>query len=56
MRNRRVYATEDNDLSIIYTLNDLIMGTISDSDAATASIKVQISDRPIRSEALLKLS
>ena len=44
MRNRRVYATEDNDLSIIYTLNDLIMGTISDSDAATATIKVQISD------------
>lgn len=44
MRNRRVYATEDNDLSIIYTLNDMIMGTISDTDAPTVNIKVQISD------------
>ena len=30
MKNYRVYATEDNDLSILYTLNDNAMGSILD--------------------------
>ncbi|WP_426349779.1 CehA/McbA family metallohydrolase [Alloiococcus sp. CFN-8] len=46
MRNMRIYATEDNDLSIYYTLNDNIMGTILPEGAvgATAKIKVDLKD------------
>ncbi len=33
MRNYRVYATEDNDLQIYYTLNDNVMGSILDLDS-----------------------
>ena len=46
LRNRRVYATEDNDLSILYTMNGALMGSIlSGSDVgATAEISVTISD------------
>lgn len=41
MANRRVYATEDSDLSIVYRLNGQIMGSIiraADSLTVTASI------------------
>ncbi|MCD7760771.1 MAG: CehA/McbA family metallohydrolase, partial [Clostridiales bacterium] len=46
MRNYRVYATEDNDLSIYYTLDGNIMGTIlSESDVDdTVTLSVKISD------------
>lgn len=46
MRNYRVYATEDNDLSILYTLDDNIMGTIMDkSDVGdNVTLKVALTD------------
>lgn len=46
MRNYRVYATEDNDLNIYYTLDNYIMGTILDEDAVgdNVNIKAEISD------------
>lgn len=46
MRNYRVYATEDNDLSIYYTLDNYVMGTILDKDAVgdTVNIKAEIKD------------
>ncbi|MBQ8489600.1 MAG: CehA/McbA family metallohydrolase [Pseudobutyrivibrio sp.] len=46
MRNYRIYATEDNDLSIYYTLNSYIMGTILEKDAVddTVEIKADIKD------------
>ncbi|MCD8147796.1 MAG: CehA/McbA family metallohydrolase, partial [Clostridiales bacterium] len=46
MRNYRVYATEDNDLSIYYTLDGNIMGTIlSESDVDdTVTLSVKLSD------------
>lgn len=46
MRNYRVYATEDNDLSIMYTLDDNIMGTIMDkSDVGDdVTLKVALTD------------
>lgn len=46
MRNYRVYATEDNDLSIMYTLDDNIMGSIlekSDVDDVS-NIQVVLND------------
>jgi hypothetical protein len=44
MRNMRVYATEDNDLEIQYTLNDEIMGTILDTTPDSVNIKVKVKD------------
>ena len=46
MRNYRVYATEDNDLSIFYTLNGNVMGSILDKEAVgdTVNIKADIKD------------
>lgn len=46
MRNCRVYATEDNDLSIYYTLNDYIMGSVLDKDLVgdKVTIKVDLKD------------
>lgn len=44
MRDRRVYATEDQDLNISYTLNDEVMGTILDSNPDKAMIQVDLSD------------
>lgn len=43
MKNYRVYATEDNDLSILYTLNDNAMGSILD-DQDDIDIEVSLSD------------
>ena len=40
----RVYATEDNDLSIYYTLNGEIMGTVLDETPSEVNIKVKTSD------------
>ena len=46
MRNYRVYATEDNDLGIYYTLNGYIMGTILEpSDVGdTVALSVELAD------------
>ena len=43
MKNYRVYATEDNDLSILYSLNGNAMGSILD-DQESVNIEVSISD------------
>ena len=44
IRNMRVYATEDNDLKIYYTLNGVEMGTILDMMPEEVNIKVKTSD------------
>ncbi|ROR31871.1 chitobiase/beta-hexosaminidase-like protein [Mobilisporobacter senegalensis] len=44
MRNRRTYATEDNDLKVYYTLNDEVMGTILNQEPETVDISVDIED------------
>ncbi len=46
MRNYRIYATEDNDLSIYYTLDGNIMGTILEKDDVgdTVELKANIND------------
>jgi len=46
MRNNRVYATEDNDLSIYYTLDGYEMGTVlEDGDTGeTVHLKAELSD------------
>ena len=46
MRNYRIYATEDNDLSVYYTLDNNIMGTILEKDAVgdTVELKAEIKD------------
>ena len=43
MKNYRVYATEDNDLSILYSLNGNAMGSILD-EQDEINIKAEISD------------
>ncbi len=42
MRNYRIYATEDNDLSIYYTLDDYIMGTILEEDQVGDNVNIQV--------------
>lgn len=44
MRNRRMYATEDNNLQIKYTLNGSVMGTILSQRPDNADIKVSLND------------
>lgn len=44
MRNMRIYATEDNDLNVQYTLNGEIMGTIMKSTPTKADISIKVSD------------
>lgn len=44
LRNMRAYATEDNNLSIQYTLNDEIMGTILEETPDSVNIAVSLSD------------
>lgn len=44
LRNMRVYATEDNDLQIQYTLNGETMGTIMSTTPDTVGIKVDLRD------------
>ena len=46
MRNYRIYATEDNDLSVYYTLDNNIMGSILEKDAVgdNVEIKAEIKD------------
>lgn len=46
MRNYRIYATEDNDLSIYYTLDSYIMGTSLDKDLVgdEVTLKVDLTD------------
>ena len=46
MRNYRIYATEDNDLNIYYTLDGYIMGTQLEQDQVgdTVELQVELSD------------
>lgn len=44
IRNRRVYATEDQNLRINYTLNDEVMGTICNTKPNKVNIKVNAED------------
>ncbi|RKM54713.1 hypothetical protein D6853_12810 [Butyrivibrio sp. X503] len=41
MRNYRIYATEDNDLSIYYTLDGNVMGSILDKDAVGDMVEIK---------------
>jgi hypothetical protein len=54
MRNMRIYATEDNNLRIKYTLNGEAMGTIFDEKPASVNIKIDLEDP--NNEALGKVS
>jgi hypothetical protein len=53
LKNYRVYATEDNDLSILYSLNGNAMGSILD-DQETVNIQASISD-PTDTEGTMKV-
>lgn len=53
MKNYRVYATEDNDLSILYTLNGNAMGSIL-GDQEEIDIELQLTD-PTDSEGQTKV-
>ena len=44
IRNYRVYATEDNDLSILYSLNDNAMGSILNKQENGVTLTAQITD------------
>ena len=46
MKDRRMYATEDNNLSIYYTLDGHILGTILDKEdvGEEVEIKVEVKD------------
>lgn len=41
MRNYRIYATEDNDLSIYYTLDGNVMGSILEKDAVGDNVEIK---------------
>ena len=44
LRNMRTYSTEDENLSIIYTLNNEIMGSVISEKPTNVNIKVDIED------------
>jgi predicted extracellular nuclease len=44
VRNRRVYSSEDNNLNIVYTLNNSIMGSIVSDTEGSVNISVDIND------------
>ena len=44
IRNYRVYATEDNDLSILYALNGNAMGSILSKQENGVTLTAQITD------------
>ena len=44
LRNMRTYSTEDENLSIIYTLNNEVMGSILSDKPESVNIKVNIKD------------
>ncbi|MFW5668875.1 MAG: hypothetical protein ACOCM4_06465, partial [Acetivibrio ethanolgignens] len=44
MRERRIYATEDKNLEITYTVNDKMMGTIIEEVPESLTIKASLSD------------
>nr|WP_307990702.1 CehA/McbA family metallohydrolase [uncultured Niameybacter sp.] len=44
LRERRVYATEDNNLDIVYTLNDEVLGSILGDVPDVANFKVSATD------------
>jgi uncharacterized repeat protein (TIGR02543 family) len=44
MKNRHVYASEDKNTTMSYTLNDEVMGTVLDNRPDTVNIKASLSD------------
>mgnify|MGYP002421952499 CR=1 FL=1 len=44
LRNMRTYATEDENLSIVYTLNDEVMGSMLSDKPSEVKIKVDVRD------------
>ncbi len=44
LRNMRTYATEDENLSIVYTLNDEVMGSMLSDKPSEVNIKVDVKD------------
>lgn len=44
LRNKRTYATEDENLSIVYTLNDEVMGSMLSDKPSEVKIKVDVKD------------
>jgi len=44
LREMRVWATEDNNLDVVYTLNDHLLGTILEEVPESANIKVSVND------------
>ncbi|SET30805.1 CehA/McbA family metallohydrolase [[Clostridium] polysaccharolyticum] len=50
LRNMRTYATEDNDLSIQYTLNGEVMGTILEETPDEVNIAVSLKDATVDKE------
>ncbi|MEG2017423.1 MAG: 5'-nucleotidase C-terminal domain-containing protein [Clostridium sp.] len=44
LRNMRTYATEDENLSIVYTLNDEVMGSMLSDKPSEVKIKVDVKD------------
>ena len=44
LREMRVYATEDNNLDIVYTLNDEVLGSIIDTVPEKAEFSISITD------------
>ncbi|MDO5142179.1 MAG: CehA/McbA family metallohydrolase, partial [Eubacteriales bacterium] len=52
--NYRVYATEDNDLSIVYSLNDHVMGSILGEQPAV-SIRATIADPTDKADAKVEV-
>lgn len=55
LHDMRVYATEDNNLEITYTLNDEVLGTIIDKVPDTAHFEVEIND-PDESDRIQSIS
>ena len=52
MRNYRVYATEDNDLDIYYTLDGYIMGTILTEDDVDETVTLTVKLEDLTDEAI----
>ncbi len=54
IRQYRVYATEDKNLEILYTVNDMVMGSIIEEVPEALNINVQVYD-PDKSDSISKV-
>lgn len=55
IRNMRMYATEDNDLEIQYTLNNNVMGTIYEEAPDEVNINVKLKDATDKADAKVEV-